>query len=146
MKNTPLSKTAFCGFIFHLIALVILIFSRLPSPPASPLPGFIFNSLLAGKSPFTPFGSEFSVFKPLLPPFEKVSFIMDYPFTPYVTNIDQFYTAQSYLAPTILSHDPDQRAAIVYYSTTKIAQRRLEETGYRILIPLSEGKGIAVKK
>lgn len=107
----------------------------------------IAKELWAGhNSTLKAFGSEFSAFRPFLPPHEKVSFIMDFPFTPYVRNIDQFYSAQAYLTPTLLSHEPDQRAAIIYCSSSPIAEMRMEQAGYRILLPLAEGKGIAIKK
>lgn len=138
------SKTAFLGVLFHVAIFSLILLFKAPALP--PIHANLLKELLAGKSPFLPFGSEFEAFKPHLPPNERVSFIMDFPFTPYVRDIDRFYTAQSYFTPIVLSHEPDQRAAIVYCSSTAIAQKRLEETGYQILLPLAEGKGIAVKK
>ncbi len=147
MKHSSLSQTAFVGILFQaLIASVILIHHPpVSKPPVTSAP-LIIQKLLEGKDPFIPSGEIFSAFKPFLPPHEKVTFIMDYPFSPYGRGIDQLYEAQSHLAPTILSHDPDQRAAIVFCSNTSIAEKRLEESGYRILAPLGDGKGVAIKK
>ena len=132
------------GFLFYFLITLLILFAKNPIP--SPFQQQLYQGLLAGKDPFARVGSNFSIFKPFLPPHDKVSFIMDFPFTPYVNAIDQFYAAQAYLTPTLLSHEPDQRAAIIYCSTTQIAEMRMQETGYRLLLPLAEGKGIAVKK
>ena len=144
MKNTSLTKTTFIGMLFFGSVTFLIFFSK--APFALEFDTRISKLLWTGHSPIKPFGSEFSAFKPFLPPHEKVSFIMDFPFTPYVRNIDQFYSAQAFLTPSLLSHEPDQRAAIIYCSSTPIAEMRMQQTGYRILLPLAEGKGIAVKK
>lgn len=142
--STSSKRTSWVSVVFYtLIAILILNFS-IPALPE--FPPVLFRHLIAGKDPFIPFGAEFSAFKPLLPPHEKVSFIMDYPFSPYGKTIQQLYTAQAYLVPTILSYEPGQRAAIIFCSNREIAERRMEETGYRLLLPLGDGKGIAIQK
>ena len=144
MKSSSLTKTAFIGMVFYGWVIFLVLFPKTPFTLAfNPR---VSKELWASHSPLKPFGYEFSAFKAFLPPHEKVSFIMDFPFNPYVRNIDQFYSAQAYLTPTLLSHEPDQRAAIIYCSNTPIAKMRMEQTGYRIILPLAEGKGIAVKK
>ncbi len=144
MKSGFFNSMSSLGALFY--ALVVFLIFFLKAPPIPNISRVILNELLSGNSPYNLVGFQFSAFKPLLPPREKVSFIMDFPFSPYVKNIDQLYAAQSYLTPTILSPFPDQRAAIFYCSTTTIAEARMRETGYRILLPVAEGKGIAVKR
>jgi len=146
MKHSSITQTAFLGILFHVLIILLILLHHPPTPPSVASARELTNELFAGKDPFISSGAPFAAFKPFLPPHEKVSFIMDYPFSPYVRHIDRLYNAQSFLAPTVLTYEPDQRAAIVYCSNTSIAEQRLEETGYRILIPLGDGKGVAVKK
>ncbi len=144
MQRPQVTKTELLGFLFYLAAALSIIFVKTPAPPA--FQKSLYEALLAGKDPFNPVGSQFAVFKALLPPHEKVGFIMDFPFSPYLTKIEQLYSAQSYLTPQILTYETTPRSAIVYCTNTSIAQYRLAQTGYRILLPVAEGKGIAVKK
>jgi hypothetical protein len=144
MKSSSFNVISWLGALFYAVVVFSIFFLKPPAIP--PVSKVILNELLSGNSPFNPVGFQFSAFKPLLPPHEKVSFIMDFPFSPYVKNIDQLYAAQSYLTPIVLSPFPDQRAAIIYCSTTAVAEARMKETGYRILLPIAEGKGIAVKR
>ncbi len=132
----------FAGLVFAIIVGLTLF------PPQIKLgkqPPAVWNALLRGNDPFIAPGIEFSLFEPLLPKNEKVSFILDFPFNPYVPNIDKLYSAQSYLVPRIISHQTKERAAIVFCSNNEIAQKRLEESGYRMLAPLGDGKGVAVQ-
>lgn len=140
MARTPLQS--FAGILLA-IAFGLTLFS----PPIKPgkYPSPVVKALWAGNDPFIAPGAEFEAFKSLLPPGEKVSFLLDFPFNPYVPNIDRLYSAQSYLAPRVLSHDPGERAAIVFCSNEEIAQKRLAQEGYQMLVNLGDGKGVAMK-
>ncbi len=143
MPARTLSQTQiFAGLILVIIGGLTL------CPPPIKLtnqPYEVWSALLHGGDPFISPGIEFSAFKPLLPEREKVSFILDFPFNPYVPNIDKLYSAQSYLVPRIISHQTEERAAIVFCSNDEIAKKRLDESGYRMIVPLGDGKGVAAK-
>lgn len=101
--------------------------------------------ILEENGPFPPFGVQFSPLENMLPPDQTVSFIMDYPFSPYGRTIEQIYTAQAALVPRILDPLGNQPAAIIFCSDAATADKRLKETGYRLIFPFANGKGIAVK-
>lgn len=129
--------------LFYLTVTFLIFFNPLPTSWQTPekLRSFLFS----GKNPPVAFDSEFAVFKPFLPPNEKVSILMDTPFSPYDETSRILYTAQSFLTPTVVAAGLSQRAALIYCSDSRLAEKRLKETGYRLALPLSNGKGIAVK-
>jgi len=133
----------FCGF--YVAAVVLCIWadrSALPKPDLGRL-----TSLLSGSEEgYQPLGVEFEAYRPFLPEKGTASFIMDYQFNPYVTNIEHLYTAQSYLIPLVLNPHPGELAGIIHCTNQGIANVRMRMTGYQLLIPISDGKGIAVKK
>ena len=93
-------------------------------------------------------------FKPHLAPNGVYSFIMDSPYSgsPYDKNDEHagerefFWLAQNYFLPALLNRNPAEMQAIVFCSTDAIAEERLNETGYKWLQKLGNGKGIATKK
>ena len=115
----------------------------------NPLPSISFRQiqpLLAdNRSAFAPLGEEFRAFSEVCPS-AACSFIMDYPFHPYGKTVEQLYTAQSVLAPTLLNPQPLEPAALVYTSGSGIADKRLSETGYEAVTWLAPGKGLARRR
>lgn len=146
------SRFVICLFSAGITAFIIWIvfnaqFALPPKPPAS-----LFLKFLQGQYPAHPPGFEFAPFKPLLPRDQPISMIMDYPYDvslappgEYPKLQNTFNAALSYLAPLNLSYRSGAKAAIIFCSNSEIADRRLRETGYRLLRPLAPGKGIALK-
>ena len=129
---------------YAAVAAGIAVHKPAPVPPPHPA---LLSELLAGRDRgYNPFGFEFEPFRRALPPGGRVSFLMDYPFGPYVKTVEKLYTAQFYLAPLMINPDPAEQIAIVYCSDIPTADRRMAETGYRLGMPIAEGKAIAVKK
>lgn len=138
-KIAPLASGVFFGLIVKILLTV-------PSPALPPLPAGLVQAYLRGvESPFTRPGAEYSRFKGLLPPRGPVTFLMDVPFTPYARGIEKLYAAQSYLTPFILNPQPGERAAIIDCSGPLIADLRMQQTGYRMIARVADGKGMAVK-
>jgi len=143
MSPSPYRHSEVFAFIIYAVIAGLTLFP--PSIPLLKLPPVVQKALLMGNDPFVAPGSEFHVFKALLPEREKVSFILDHPFNPYVPNIDKIYSAQSFFTPRVISPETKERAAIVFCSNDEIAKKRLDESGYRMLVPLGDGKGVAAK-
>lgn len=129
----------FYGFIFFVIADAKL-------PPLEEQAFVLRKYLFEDKKQYFPDpNGVFSLFAPYAPPRGDVSFIMDFPFSPYGISIAQLYSAQNYFAPLILNPYPQEKRAFVYCSANRIATARLQETGYKLRVVLADGKGLAEK-
>jgi hypothetical protein len=129
-------------------ALLLFVLSRAEHPHMPAVHPVLLGHLLQGSDRvFVPFGAvAFAPFEKYLPPSGPMSFIMDHPFSPYGTTIEQLYTAQSYLTPRILNPNGGETAGLIYCSNQDIANFRMAQNGYQMLFPVSDGKGVAVKK
>jgi len=133
------------AFLFYGIILAIIGFSDLPAVDPGNLS--LRDHLFAGNESLVPDpGSEFSVFKPHLPVGGAVSFLMDIPYFPYAPAAEQLYTAQSYLVPLVINIAPTEQKALVYCSNDPLAAGWMQKTGYRPVLKLADGKGIAEKR
>jgi len=132
------------GYAFWAAAAWLIVRSPFPAAQNPPREAAA-QLLLGGDKDLPEFGATFAPFKPFLPRKGRISFIMDYPFHPYGTTIEQLYTAQSYLVPLILNPEPGEKQALVFCSSAAVAERRLSETGYRMTMVLADGKGLAEK-
>lgn len=149
MDTSPLSPIKRLEWLIGIAFLGFSCFKILTTPiPAlqSPDPA-ILSGILKGSNKGVPvLGEEFDPFRPYVSPGETYSFIMDLPFNGYGNITKQIYTAQSRLAPVLLNPAPGEKNALVYCSNTAVAMQRLEESGYTLVRPLADGKGLAVKK
>lgn len=129
-------------------ALLLFVLSRAEHPHTPAAHPLLLQHLFQGSErAFIPFGAaSFAPFETYLPPNGPISFIMDHPFSPYGTTIEQLYTAQSYLTPRILNPNAGETAGLIYCTNKDIANFRMAQNGYRMLFPVSDGKGVAVKK
>ncbi|HCM42924.1 MAG TPA: hypothetical protein PLY88_03500 [Candidatus Omnitrophota bacterium] len=118
--------------------------THLHVPALLPIP-IIRKLLLTGQNPFPEIGSEYKAFKPFLPQNEKVSYIGIRPSDDYAAYLQKLFKAQSALVPMVLTGS-GERAAIIDCPNSKIADARMNEEGYNLLIPLADGKGIAIKR
>ncbi len=135
--------------VVYILFFALVLKTIFTDPPAvlPPVPGRLLTAYLSGQSnSFIPTGAEFSMFKGSLPPKGPVTFLGDVPFNPYSPDIDQLYKAQSFFTPLLLNPAPVERVAIVYCSQASHADLRMQETGYRLIKALHNGKGMAVKK
>lgn len=89
--------------------------------------------------------AELEPFKRLLAPTDRVSFIMNHPGVSDPEEEKFFLDARNYLAPVILDAGPREPGAIVYCTSEQTANERLTQTGYRWILKLSPGKGLAAK-
>ena len=129
----------FHGFIFFIIATAKL-------PPLSDQTFVSRQRLFEDNKKYFPDpDGVFSLFKPYAPEKGSLSFIMDFPYNPYGTNIAQVFSAQNYFAPLILNPHPQEKQAFFFCSSNQIAAVRLQETGYKIRALLADGKGLAEK-
>jgi len=125
---------------------VLLLILRAPNPEIKPVPPPLYLGLISGSQRgFLEFGHQFSGFKKYFKEDEPVTFLMDTPFDPYARGIEKYFTAQSFFIPLILNPEPKEKSAIIYCSDHTIADRRLQETGYRLVAVEGDGKGVAVK-
>jgi len=133
------------NFLFYGTVLAIVAFSELP--PLS-LENFqLRKELLSGNEKiFREPGFDFSIFKPYLPKKGAVSLFLDFLYHPYAPTTEEFYMAQSYLAPLILNILPDEKIAIIHCSKDSIAVGWMKGEGYRPKIFLADGKYIAEKR
>ncbi len=140
----PKSVIQSIAFLFTLVVLIAVTQSDRPAFPDAPRS--LYGRMLSGDSrTHHAFGSEFAPYRPLLPEKGAITFIMDFAFSPYARSIDQLYRAQSHLVPLLLNPKPGETAGLVYCSSDAIAEKRLDETGYRMLFPVENGKGVAIR-
>lgn len=131
------------AFYAALLSLFFLFESpRLPKPQKE----LLLSTLSGSNQGFRVLGHEFELYRPHLPPEGPVSFLMDFPFSPYSATIDQLYTAQAYLCPVVLNPNPGELGAIFHTSSAEVALRRSNETGYRLILPLGEGRAIGARQ
>ncbi len=90
-------------------------------------------------------GSEIKSFRSVLPPRGTLTFLMDRPYKAEVADTEFYHRIQNYLCPLVLNPRPEENAGILFCSSDAMAQQRLQETGYRMIMRLDEGKGIIVK-
>ena len=143
----PLSKKA--GFLASgvFFGIVLKILLTAPAPALPPLPAGLLQAYLQGNErPFVRPGAEYAHFKGLLPPQGPVTFLMDVPFTSYARGIEKLYAAQIYFTPLILNPEPGERAAIIDCTGPLMAEVRLQQTGYRMIAKVADGKGMAVRQ
>lgn len=147
MSNLPLSKIVqtFVCFIFYGAITMVLIRSEHPPIP-KPHPLLLQNLLLGTDRGYQELGSQFLAFRNNLPAKGTVSFVMDYAFSPYGSNIEQIYTAQSYLVPLVLNPNPGEPIGVFYCTTESIAQLKMLQFGYKPILPLRDGQTIAIKQ
>ncbi len=131
-----------CVLGFCLFQILSTPVPALQSPDTSMLSGMVRGT----HEGIPKLGSEFDLFRPYLSAEETYSFIMDFPFNGYGNITKQIYTAQSALAPVLLNPKPVEKNALVYCTNSAVALQRLAETGYTLVRPLADGKGLAVKK
>lgn len=94
---------------------------------------------------FPDLGEAFAPFAPYLPRTGTLSFITDTPYDPYSLDIAKNFSAQAYFTPLVLNPYPQEKYALFHCSTEEGLATRLRETGYRLLVTLAPGKGLAEK-
>ncbi len=139
-RISPLVSGVFFAWVLKILLTV-------PAPALPPLPAGLLQAYLQGNErPFIRPGAEYVRFKGMLPPEGPVTFLFDAPFTPYAQGIEKLYAAQSYFTPHILNPHPGERAAIIDCSGPLMADLRMQQTGYRMIAQVAEGKGMAVRQ
>jgi len=143
---TPNKVNSAAGYLLYFLVAVIVTFSKIPD--VREMPDVLAKGLIAGTDKgYLPVGSQFEVFEPYVAGKEKISFLFDYPYRPYlpIENVEYMFMAQSFFAPKIINPYPGEETAIVFCSSDAIARARAKQEGYQLVTQLGEGKGIAVK-
>ena len=134
------------NLLFYGAIVLIVISSELP--PLNSHVFFLRDQLLAGhKDVFLAQdpGIVFSAFVPFLSPKNEISFISDRSYAPRDQAIEKLQIAQGRLVPRILNPDPVEKTALIFCTNKSIAEARMKSAGYRNVIILGDGKGIAEK-
>lgn len=90
-------------------------------------------------------GAPFSMFEPYIHQNQRISFLMDLPYSPYDMSVEHFQAAQRYFTPRILTPFPTQEIALFHCSANPIAEKRAQETGYKITHMIGNGKAVGKK-
>ena len=128
---------------FYSAVLIIMMFSFKPSGTT---PWTFLRMVTKAHPTEKAFGHEFAAFKKHLPEQGTVFMLTDHPFGSTKSESELRHTAQGHFAPLKIANSPGPIPGFVYCSDTANATRRLRETGYRLLLSLSDGKGIIVKE
>lgn len=91
-------------------------------------------------------GSELAELKPILPRQGPIVFLMDTPYPQDIQQTEKYHDFQNFLCPLVLNPRPEEPAGLIYASSDAVAVKRLEATGYQMILPLAEGKGIIRKQ
>lgn len=122
------------------------IFMILSYTPSGTTPGTFIRLLTEAHHTENPLGHQFDVFRKHLPGRGTVFMLTDHPFGDAKSESELRHTAQGYFVPLKIANSPGPIPGFVYCSNAATAANRLRETGYRLLLSLSDGKGIIVKE
>ena len=133
-------------FFFYAILLGILLVSKLPSSTGPVL--ILKKNFLAGAESSFRFQDPdlpYTMFKASLARSGTATFLTDRPYDPKDPAVERLQAAQGSLAPLLLNPLPVESQALVFCSKSATAQARMQETGYRPIVILADGKMIAEK-
>ena len=151
----PSNETTFLAPLRRILSLVRLVFPlavlilivRVYKPvKLEPHPVMMEGLLTGSNQGYVIPGSELAPFKVILPSEGTLTFLTDHPFKDVVKEMEFYHRAQNYLCPLVLNPRPQETAGILYSQDDATAQKRLQETEYRMVARLAEGKGIIVKE
>jgi hypothetical protein len=134
-----------CAFHVVLLGLTLL---NLEPIRLAPHP-VLLRGLLEGKATMylEPGSTEAAVFKKILPKAGVFTLLTDRPYAQAPVKEQEFHhKLQNYLCPLLIHSEPVESRGILFCSQEAVAQKRLEETGYQIVMNLGNGKGLIEKK
>ncbi len=147
VKPPQFTPSGIISVLFFIALFGIVLTSKLPTATGPVL--FLKKEFLAGRESLFRFqdtGLPYAPFEAYVPKKGIISFLTDKPYDPFKMAAEQLQAAQGRLIPLLLNSAPVEPTAILFCSRDEIAVARIQETGYKPVAALGNGKMMAEKK